>query len=165
MSFRDEVNAIAKTPEQVACEKRNESIDAGVRWAHRDYDELKLAIKRKSQSGEYKIVNGKRVISFDFTEGHIRHLVEYRHTWFDGICEKGVNCVANDEVLVNAYKKELNRLSKEDDINVCLKCVFIDHDGSERCFDVPGTDIALHKRNTIHIKNHSRIVLRCTFVL
>lgn len=165
MSFRDEVNTVAKTMEQVASEKRNESVNAGVHWAQHDYDELKLAVKMKAQNGEYKIVNGKRVISFDFVDGYTQHLVKYRHTWFDGICEKGVNCIAEDVVLVNAYKTELNRLAKVDDMNVCLKCVFIDHDGSERCFDVPGTDIALHTRNTIHIENHSRIVLRCSFVL
>lgn len=49
MSFRDEVNALVKTPEQCAEEQRRKSIDIGMNSAREDYEKIKTEIKVQSQ--------------------------------------------------------------------------------------------------------------------
>lgn len=165
MSFRDEVNALIKTPEQIASEKRSASIINGTNLAKRDFEKLKAEIKRKCQNAEYKIVNGKQIVNFDYQYISVYEFVMMTHVWFDGIIHRGMQCIVRDAEALAAYKKELYRLAKEDHISVQLKYVFKDTDGSEQCFDIPGTYSVLDQRTTPHIQNHSQKVIRCSFVL
>lgn len=165
MSFRDEVNAFVKTPEQCADEQRRKSIDMGLNFAREDYEKIKTEIKEQSQSGKYKILNNKRIISFDYQYNSLNRFVWMEKAFFDGIIDKGIKCIIRDSVGLDAYKAELNRLSQEDDIRIQIKYVFRDDDGSEQCFDIPGIYSSLNKRNTCHVQRRSNCVLRCSFVL
>ncbi|MBQ8246895.1 MAG: hypothetical protein IJZ42_07160 [Lachnospiraceae bacterium] len=164
MSFRDEMNAILKTPEQIASEKRSASVEAARKHAQVDYDCVKRIIKEKCQNGEYKIVGNRRVISFDYPT-RLSSYLEMTHVSYDRICEYGLKCIVKDAAGFDVYKNKLYLLSEEDDITIQLKYVFRDTNGSEQSFDIPWFQGILNNRTTIHIKGHSDIVLRCTFYI
>lgn len=164
MSFRDEIGRVAKTPEQVMSEQRNVNTITGERLAKEDYEKIKEGLRQKAKKGEYRVVEGKRVIDFDCEYCSGYKFVYMHSEWFDGIIDKGIECEVKDTTALAAYKDELNRLSKGDEISVQLKYVFKEDNGLEQCFDIPGDYYALHKRNTIHVQRCSKYVLRCSFV-
>lgn len=163
MSFRDDVNAVVKTPEQVIDERRKQSIDSGMSCAKKDYENVKDEIKRKSQCGDYKTVGNKRIIKFDYNHCSVYNFVWMKSEWFDGIIDKGIQCELKDAVALDAYKEELKRLAEEDEIEIHLLYVFRDDNGSEYSFDIPGNYSSVHMRNTCHVHRRSEYVLRCSF--
>lgn len=165
MSFRDEINAVAKSSGQVAEEKRKASITEGRRRAEKDYVEIKKKIREKSQNGEYQIVGDKRIITFDYDYANVYSFLKSSHVWHDGIMEKGIRWEVEDEFAFDAYKSELERLSAEDEVVCELLFRFIDTDGSKYYFKIPGVCHEVNNRNTCHIMGANRfnMVIKCKF--
>lgn len=161
MSFRDEINEVIKTPEQVKDEKIKNSVNTGISYAKEDYTNIKNEIKRKAQCGNYEQVGNRRIIKFDYTCCNAYKMANIVAEWFDGIINRGIRCEVQDVVAFEAYKKELQRLTKEDEIDIQLYYLFRDDDGSESKFELPGNYSSVHKRTTCHIIRRSNYVLRC----
>lgn len=165
MSFLDEVKSVTKTPEQVANEKLKESIEKGRSGAKEDFERIKTEIKKRAEKGEYEVVGDARIIKFDFEFPTIYGMISYSYAWYDGIINKGIKCIIEDEVALNYYKCELERLARENNIKCKLLCRFRNDDASEYCFNIPGDYSAINNINTCHIQNVNRFsnVIRCSF--
>ena len=165
MGFRDEINAVAKSIEQVTEENKKASITEGRRRAEKDYVEIKKEIREKAQNGEYQIVGDKRIINFDYVYADVYSFLKFSHVWHDGILEKGIQWEVKDEFAFNTYKSELKRLSVEDEVDCELLFRFIDADGSKYYFKIPGVCHEVRNRNTCHIMRANRfnMVIKCEF--
>ena len=67
MSFADDLNFVAKTPQQVADEKSKAAKKMGEIYAANDYDKIKQEFKDRASSGKYTEVDGKKYIEFELT--------------------------------------------------------------------------------------------------
>lgn len=78
MSFADDLNSVAKTPQQVATEKKKKAIEMGETQAETDYCSIKSKFKNMASRGQYRIVNGKKYIEFEFENGCFTRLFDVK---------------------------------------------------------------------------------------
>ena len=69
MNFADDLNSVAKTPQQVASEEKKRAVELGETYAKMDYTTIKDKFKSMASSGQYRVVNGKKYIEFEFENG------------------------------------------------------------------------------------------------
>lgn len=143
MSFKDELRATIRTPEQVRREKENTSVDIGKYCANKDYEEWKKEIIHNAKNGKYDSEEGKKCIKADVTHLQISFYIKFREARFEygfgnAKYERGIKYYIEDEVAFSTYKKEINRLAMDDDAYVQLKGKYID-EGKTYYFDIPGT--------------------------
>lgn len=159
MNFRDELNDLIKTPEQAAKKRRDESIANGIYWAKYDYEGLKKEIKDRASKGKYSIKDGKRIMSFHYHDAYLRHLLSIeaaRHENVYGIeMERGIRYFPNDDILIDAYIKEMKKLSSVDKIDIKLVGVY-NRGGIKKEFTVPGSfgvyDKGINSTSQFHIE-------------
>lgn len=63
MSFADDLNSVAKTPQQVASEEKKRAIELGEMYAKMDYETIRNKFKTMASNGQYRLVNGKNILS------------------------------------------------------------------------------------------------------
>ncbi len=167
MSFRDEVKRIMKTPEEVAENERKEKIHEGMQYAQKDFKSLKDKIKSAAANGEAKYIDRKQVIQCDCYSVGLGMLTSCNNTNCCCKIEQGIACNIKNSTSYNAFKEEIERLTREEEIQIEFRAIFKDDDGSVTTFNIPGTCPELDHRNTCHLTRFGRFekVIRCTYIL
>lgn len=148
MSFADDLNSVAKTPQQVAIEKKKKDIELGERQAETDYSSIKNKFKNMASSGQYRIVNGKKYIEFEFENGCFTRLFDIKDSMrtekhlFGSKGHSEVSFIATNHDELSAYLSMLDKLSKEDGISLDLTGKFQYHRGPIQYFTIPGRLVA-----------------------
>ena len=177
MNFRDELNNAMKTPQQVADERKAESIEKGKRYAYSHYTQLKEKFISKAQAAEYTVNNGKRVIDVEIEVW--LESVRYAHTTTRHgpvtIYREGLQCIMDDKILYNTYKNELNSLCSQDGIKAKLWGVvdvkplpnfrWTNKYNGRRYFEVPGKAPGSEIQDFDYMKSYASLVLKATIEL
>lgn len=125
MSFRDEMNASLKTPQQVAREKEDAEVAYAKMCVQNDYESIKRELKAKVQNGQYFDCGNGKVIEAEIFSGFLSEncsrnckKVEKRY----GFLGRDITYIhmlsASFDVrkTVDVYFKELDKFVKEDGI-------------------------------------------------
>lgn len=125
MSFRDEMNASLKTPQQVAQEKEDAEVAYAKMCVQNDYESIKRELKAKASNGQYLDCGNSKVIE---TEIFSRFLSENcnrscrkveQRCGFLGRDIKVIHVLSaslNGGKIMDVYFKELDKLVKEEGI-------------------------------------------------
>ncbi len=155
MSFKDELNANLKTPQQVAQEKESAEVAEAKRNAQYDFEMIKNALKQQvSQgqyydSGSYKQVSATIISSnlLGYCQRTVRQAQEKRGFFGNDIHFYAIFTVSyKNDYIAREYFKELDKLTKAEGITyeaiakherVCFNDTFFSIPGSCRieCFD------------------------------
>ena len=71
MNFRDELNEICRTPEEVAAEKSSKEYEKGEKSASLTHNYIKDEIRKRVKSGEYEIVDGRKCVKFYYDKNNL----------------------------------------------------------------------------------------------
>lgn len=71
MNFRDELNEICRTPEEVAAEKSSKEYKEGEKSASLTHNYIKDEIRKRVKSGEYEIVDGRKCVKFYYDKNNL----------------------------------------------------------------------------------------------
>lgn len=160
VSFKDEIRELAKLP---GITKEDQSIEKGKQNAKFDLIDIKNEIRNKVKLSDYKKVNDKCIVRFDYEVCFSHVFVWMNSAYGDGLDRKGIACEIMDEIALEAYKKELKYLAKEDDIKIELMYKLNEDDGRRLYFDIPGDYSWLNTRSTMNVVRRASCVLKCSF--
>ncbi len=177
MNFRDELNNAMKTPQQVADERKSESIEKGKNYAYSHYAQLKEEFISKAQAAEYTINNGKRIINVEIEVW--LECAKYEHTTtragYGTIYREGLKCVFDDETLYKTYIQNLNSLCSQDGIKAKLWGVvdvkplpnfrWTNKYNGRRYYEVPGKAPGSEIQDFDYMKSYASLVLKATIEL
>lgn len=144
MSFADDLNSVAKTPQQVADEKKKWAIELGEQDAKTDYDSIKNKFKDMASSGQYRTVNGKKYIEFEFEHGCFARLFDVKDSMrtekqlFGCKAYSEVCYIANNQDKLSAYLAMLDKLSKTDGVSLNLTGRYQTYGRQIQYFTIPG---------------------------
>lgn len=148
MSFADDLNSVAKTPQQVASEEKKRAVELGETYAKMDYTTIKDKFKSMASSGQYRVVNGKKYIEFEFENGRFVGLFKVK----DGMhAEKQlfgyketseISFIPTNYDEFSAYLSALDKLSKEDRVSLNLTGRHQINQGPVQYFTIPGRLVA-----------------------
>lgn len=148
MSFADDLNFVAKTPQQVADEKSKAAKKMGEIYAANDYDKIKQEFKDRASSGKYTEVDGKKYIEFELTKGHFTGLFKVKSSThiekkLFGYKESSeISFMASNQEELSAYLSMLAKLSEKDGISLRLRGRHQVNQGSVQYFSIPGRLVA-----------------------
>ena len=132
--FKAELQQNTKTPKQVEDEqfsKDREQIVQNARWC---YDNIKKELLNKAKSGKYVINNGRRTVQIDHHEKYMFDnfiIAKHKNVYInkslfkpDGEFADEITCDIQDRRKYNVFMSEINKLAKEDDIQIAPMIVY-----------------------------------------
>lgn len=147
MSFADDLNSVAKTPQQVAAEEKKRDMELGELYAKADYDSIKSRFKSMASNGQYQTIGGKKYIEFEFENGRFTSLFKVKDSMktekrlFGCKAYSEVCFIANSDE-ISAYLSMLDKLSKEDGVSLKLTGRYQVNRGPIQYFTIPGKLVA-----------------------
>lgn len=132
VSFLDELKSIVKSPEEAKVERKQESIDFGIRCATTDYHKLKAQIFEAAKRNDYIIVGEKKVIectcNCSFWDTYYRtispekSIIGFKPALSKRIgnivFDKGIEYFIKDKLAYDTYNSEITKMAEEDNIFV-----------------------------------------------
>ena len=123
--FKAELQENTKTPQQVQKEQNNKDIELAIKQAENDYSSIKQNILKQAQSGNYKIINGKRDIVYDFDYIFIPDFIKsdskqayINKTIFNqnGQLATEISFTISNHITYNSYITKIKQLAQADGI-------------------------------------------------
>ena len=125
MSFRDEMKASLKTPQQVMNEKENAELQKIKESANAEFERMKVELKRQASEGHYVDLGTRQIVHAEITSDIQKYC--------DIVTRKGMQrrglfgndtysyvdviCTYSDQKYIDAYFKELDALVKPEEIS------------------------------------------------
>lgn len=173
MSFKDELSASMKTPQQVEKEREDATIIEIRNQAEREISALKRVLKENASNGSYMDLGSYKVITGEVSTG-LRKYCEINSR--QGKERKGffgndihiyytVTCNYSSSKYAKIYLDEINRIAQEDGIECTMVAAFTEiapFKNKEHRWNIPGTkridsfgvypkDIKIHIQGSIKI--------------
>lgn len=124
--------------------KRRRAIELGEQDAKTDYDSIKNKFKDMASSGQYRTVNGKKYIEFEFEHGCFARLFDVKDSMrtekqlFGCKAYSEVCYIANNQDKLSAYLAMLDKLSKTDGVSLNLTGRYQTYGRQIQYFTIPG---------------------------
>ena len=148
MSFADDLNSVAKTPEQAAADERKDAIERGELVAKSEYESIKRKFKEMAANGQYRVVANKKYIEFELSNGQFNGLLKvhdamHAEKQLFGFKETSeISFLASNADVLSGYLTTLSKLAGEDGISVKLCGRHQVNSGPVQYFDIPGKLVA-----------------------
>ncbi|SHK78210.1 hypothetical protein [Hespellia stercorisuis] len=165
MSFRDELNSVSRTPEEVQKIAQNEEYACGLQSAILDYKEIKEEMLELANSGAYTVLpNGKHQIHMYYKFSSIQADFQLKRTETrvnktilnrKGSYAYRMYYVKNNHYHYDAYMEKLKELSKNDDIDVRTVGLY-DYHNNLQVFDINSGFVGFAL-----LENHFSVCIEC----
>ncbi|GLB26630.1 hypothetical protein LXJ15735_28710 [Lacrimispora xylanolytica] len=144
--FKEELNQITKSPEQVKNEIISMELEAADKSTNISYEIIKQQLLEKAETGQYEFTNGNKIITIDYMDynlsgclNHIKRNVFINKTLFNPHGEyttENIYSIVKQEYY-DFYLSKINKLAKEDGIVITPVLVNNSEKDLPVLFDIP----------------------------